>query len=164
MDYKGQLPLEYLLILGFSIILLMPIAQYSMEENELNQAMAAARTGAVEGSVIDAFAVYPDESFSNYNQEHQRLLNPSSVKIQKIEYTNQGFNDNYHKTKIQLRIHASDQSIISKDDRNSLGDRINFFTRKKICQVFRTENLTNTVYNPAFSSNYMFTTADVCWE
>ncbi|NYB52578.1 MAG: hypothetical protein HVN35_08485 [Methanobacteriaceae archaeon] len=163
-DFKGQLPIEFLMILGFSIMILFPLAINIKDSSELNQAMSSARAGALEGSLSDGFAIYPDKTFDDYAFEHQRLLNPSSVKIINIDYINQGFNPTYQKTKIQLRIHASSSSVKDKTDRNCLGDRINYYVRKKICETFRTENLTNSVFNPAFSSKYVFTTADVYWD
>ncbi|EKQ52902.1 MAG: hypothetical protein B655_1573 [Methanobacterium sp. Maddingley MBC34] len=164
MDNKGQLPIEFLLLVGLSIMVLIPLAISISNAGELNQAMSAARTGALQGAISDGLAIYPYESFKNYTSEHPRLLNPSGVKIVKINYSNQGFHDGYQKTKIQLRIHASAPNINDKTDRNCLGDRINFNARKKISESFKTENLTNALYNPAFSSKYVFTTADVTWE
>lgn len=45
----------------------------------------------------------------------------------------------------------------------SLGDRINFYARKSVAESFSTSNQTNKLYNPVFSSRYVFTTADVKW-
>lgn len=164
MDSKGQLPIEFLLLVGLSVMVLIPVALGLSKACELNQAMSAARTGALQGAISDGLALYPQESFKNYTSEHPRLLNPSGVKIVKIKYLNQGFHEGYQKTKIQLRIHASAPSITDKTDRNCLGDRINFNARKKITESFKTENLTNSLYNPAFSNRYVFTTTDVTWE
>jgi hypothetical protein len=92
-----------------------------------------------------------------------RLLNPSSVKIIKIDYTNQGFDEKYNKTKIQLKISASAPSVTDISDRNVLGDRVNFYVRKSICGSFSTPNQTNDLFNPAFSNRYVITTTDVIW-
>lgn len=164
MDLEGQLVIEYLLVFGFSIIVLVLISQALINENELNQAIAAARIGSLEGAVLDGLALYPDESFAQYNKGNPIILNPSSVKITRIDYDNQGFHEKYRKIKIQLHIHASAIPIPDENDRNILGERINFYARKKISLSFRTENLTNTLYNPAFSQNYVFTTSDVEWD
>lgn len=163
-DVRGQITIEFLVIVGLSIIILFPLASGITDSAEFNQAMSSVRVGALEGAISNGLAIYPDEAFKDYKLEHQRLLNPSDVKIIKIEYMNQGYNPNYKKTKIQIRIHASVPSVIEKTDRNCLGDRINFYARKKICDTFMTQNLTNSVFNPAFSTKYVFTTADVCWE
>ncbi len=163
-DIHGQLTIEFLLVFGFILILLIPLILSLSNVNELNQAMSACRAGALQGALSDGLGIYPDDAFRRYELEHLRLINPSEVKIKKIEYVNQGFNPSYQKTKIQLRIHASASSIPDKSDRNCLGDRINFHARKKITESFKTENLTNSIFNPAFSDNYVFTTADVHWD
>lgn len=162
-DIHGQLTIEFLLILGFSLIITIPLIISIAGSNELNQAMAASRAGALDGSLSDGLAVYSEDAFKDYEVEHLRLVNPSCVKIIKIDYINQGLSQAYNKTKIQLRIHASAPQVKDKTDRNCLGDRINFYARKKICESFHTENLTNSLFNPAFSNNYVFTTADVRW-
>lgn len=162
-DIHGQLTMEFLILLGFSLIISIPLIISVADSNELNQAMAASRTGALDGSLSDGLAVYSEDAFKDYEVEHLRLVNPSCVKIIKIDYINQGLSQAYNKTKIQLRIHASAPQVKDKTDRNCLGDRINFYARKKICESFHTENLTNSLFNPAFSNNYVFTTADIRW-
>ncbi|WP_424355645.1 hypothetical protein [Methanobacterium sp. MBAC-LM] len=163
MELKGQVSLELIMIIGFILILILGIASFLGTDNELNQVMSAARSGAIEGANTDSFAIYPEETFKNYTIEHMRLLNPSSVKIIKIDYTNQGFDEKYNKTKIQLRISASAPSVTDISDRNVLGDRVNFYVRKSICGSFSTSNQTNDLFNPAFSNRYVLTTADVTW-
>lgn len=160
----GQISLEFMMLVGFSFVLLFPIVFSLYDANELNQAMASVRAGSLDGEIYDSFSIYPDETFKEYYMDHPRLLNPSIVKITKVNYLNQGYNSTYKKTKIQLRIHASSPDIIDKNERNCLGDRINYCARKKICETFQTENLTNSAYNPAFSNRYVFTTADVIWD
>ncbi len=162
MEIKGQLSIELVLIMGFILIIILGIASFMGKDNELNQAMAAARSGAIEGANADSFAIYPEEAFKNYTVEHKRLLIPSNVKIIKIDYSNQGFNEKYNKTKIQFKISASAPSV-TDSDRNALGDRVNFYVRKSICESFGTSAETNNMYNPAFSNRYIFTTVDVTW-
>ena len=163
-DIRGQLPIDFLMVVGFSIIIMTPFIMGLADSNELNQAMTVSRAGALEGALSDGLAIYPEDAFRDYKKGHLRLVNPSGVRIIKIDYINQGLSPFYGKTKIQLRIHASSPYVNDKSDRNCLGDRINFYARKKICESFQTQNLTNSVFNPAFSDNYVFTTADVRWE
>lgn len=163
-DRQGQLPIEFVIVMGITVVLLFPLIMGLMNSNELNQAMSASRAGALQGALYDGLAIYPDDAYRDYIIKHPRLVNPSGVKITKIYYSKEGFNQSYQKTKIQLKIHASAPSVIDESDRNCLGDRINYYARKKICESFHTQNLTNSVFNPAFSDNYVFTTADVCWE
>jgi hypothetical protein len=162
-EVKGQFTVEYILVMGFFFIIIGCLAYFTGEANELNQIMAAARSGAAEGSVVDSMAIYPQNAFSDYMQNHPRLLSPSSVRIVKIEYKNQGFNSTYNRTKIQLKIYASAPSVTTNEDRNCLGDRLNYYARKSISETFKTQNLTNSIFNPAFSNRYLVTTGDVCW-
>ncbi|HEX3014331.1 MAG TPA: hypothetical protein VHO92_08675 [Methanobacterium sp.] len=163
METKGQLSIELILIIGFILIIILGIASFMGEDKELNQAMAVARSGAIEGANVDSFAVYPEESFKNYTREYQRLLSPSNVKIIKIDYTNHGFDEKYNKTRIQLRIYASAPSVTDEKDRDALGDRVNFYARRSICESFSTSDQTNGLFNPAFSNRYTLTTAGVKW-
>lgn len=162
MDIQGQISAEFIILTGFMLLVTFSIALSIAHETELTNAMAAARSGASEGIIADSLAVYPDKAYSDYTSEHPRLISPSGVKIVKISYLNQGFNPIYNRTKIQLRIYATCPSL-NKSERNCLGDRINFHARRSICEVFNTQNLTNSLFNPAFSDNYVFTTGDVQW-
>jgi hypothetical protein len=95
-------------------------------------------------------------------QKHPRLLSTSTVKIVNINYKNFGFNATYNKTRIQLRITASCPTV-QEHDKNPLGDRINYYARKRISESFGTSSQTNTAFNPSYSTDYVFTTADVKW-
>ena len=103
------------------------------------------------------------DAFDNYTSSKSRLLGTTSIKIIRINYTDEGSNNTYNKTKIQLRITASAPTVTNTADKNALGDRINFYARQSICESFGTGNLTNSLYNPAYSNRYVFTTADVVW-
>ncbi len=162
-DFKGQITTEYLLFAGFTLILVLFLLSYLGDENELNVAMSAARSGALEGIIMDDLAIYPEKSFKEYEITKKRLIGTSNIKIIKIETQNQGYDDRYGKVKIQLKVYASCYSLTKKVDKDSLGDRINYNVRKSISNCFGTENICNDLYNPAFSDNYFFTTADVKW-
>lgn len=162
MDFKGQISLEFILIVGFMLLLSCSVALFIGDDSELTHAMAAARSGASEGAIADSLAIYPDITFQNYMQEDTRLLSPSSVKIVKINYTNKGFNSSYNRTRIQLHIYATG-TWMNGAERYRLGERINFYARKSICEVFNTQDLSNYYFNPAFSDKYVFTTAGVEW-
>ncbi|MCE5214541.1 MAG: hypothetical protein LLF83_07480 [Methanobacterium sp.] len=162
MDVTGQISAEFIMLTGFMLLVTFCVAICIGHESELIHAMAAARSGASEGVIADSQAIYPDEAYSDYNRVHNRLISPSGVKIIKIDYLDQGYYPLYNRTKIQLRIYATGPPL-NKTDLNCLGERINFHARKSICEVFKTENLTNSFFNPAFSDKYVFTTGDVHW-
>jgi len=163
MGSKGQMSVELILIIGFTLIIILGIASFFGEDLELSQAMTAARSGAIEGANTDSFAIYPEKEFENAIKNYHRTISPSNIKIIEIDYINKGSNAKYNKTLIQLQITASSPNILDSGDRNVLGDRINFYAKKSICESFHTSNQTNTMYNPAFSNRYMFTTVDVKW-
>jgi len=166
MDAQGQVSIELVFLTGFIVIIVMGITSHLGEDVELNQAMAAARSGAIEGANINSFAIYPsgrrDDPFHRYYRETPWLLNPCNVKIIKVDYKNFGFNATHNKIRIQLRITAS-SPILKNSDKNPLGDRINFYARKSITESFGTSSQTNRFFNPSFSNRYVFTTADVKW-
>lgn len=162
MDDNGQISAEYIMIAGFMLLVSCVVAVFIINESELTHAMGAARSGASEGLMVDSLAIYSDEAFKDYENEHPRLISPSGVKIINISYENMGFNTAYNRTKIQLRIYAS-SSNMNGSELNCLGDRINYNARKSICDVFSTQNITNSFYNPAFTNKYVITTADVKW-
>ncbi|MDR2967101.1 MAG: hypothetical protein LBU74_04065 [Methanobacteriaceae archaeon] len=162
-EKKGQISIEFILLIGFSFLLVLSLATLLNNENELNIAMASAKNGAIEGANIDGVAIYPKNSFDDYMLNNQILTYPNSVKIIKIEKTNNGYHNVYNKTWIQLRVFASSPDLKRTSDRNSAGDRINYYLRKSIANSFKTEHLNNNLYNPCFSKNYVFTTANVQW-
>lgn len=125
--------------------------------------MASARSGVLLGSEMDGLAIYPHEKFDNYIDKHPRLKTGSKVTLIGIKYEKEGYDQVYKKDKIKLKIYASAKSVYSYDDRQCIGDRINYYVRRSICKSFKTENLTNIYYNPAFSDNYFITTYDVEW-
>ena len=162
MDIKGQISVEFIILMGFMLMVTCVVAASINTDSELTHAMAAARSGAVQGVLADSMAVYPDETFKDYTQKYPRLTSPSGVKIVKITYTKPEFNSTYNRTKIQLKIYAAGSNL-DREEQYRLGSRINYYVRMSICQVFNTQNLTNSAYNPAFSRNYVYTTAGVEW-
>ena len=163
MDIRGQYSIEYILLLGFCILLAFSMFPLVYDINELNNIMAAAHSGAILGTEMDSMAIYPRETFENYVEIHPRLKTGSKVIFIGAEYEKGSYNPRYKKNKLKVKIYASAPSLKYYDDRNCLGDRINYHVRKSICDSFKTENLTNIYYNPAFSDRYYITTAEVEW-
>jgi hypothetical protein len=90
------------------------------------------------------------------------MMRQKCIKIVKITETDKG-KDNFNRTRIQLKIYASCPNLKTKEEKESAGDRINYNVRKSITNSFKTENITNKLFNPAFSNKYSFTTANVVW-
>ena len=163
-DEKGQITVELLLLISFTLITAIVLANVIMESNELNIAMASARNGAFEGISSNGLAIYPKESYDNYSKDpkKQSLMMEKNIKIVKITQSIKG-KDNFNRTRIQLKIYASSPNVNTKEEKESVGDRINYNVRKSITNSFKTENITNKLFNPAFSNKYSFTTGNVVW-
>ena len=163
-DNKGQITVELLLLLSFTFITIILLANVISDANELNIAMSSARNGALEGASSNGLAIYPKESYDNYSKDSkkQSLMNTKNIKIIRIIQTNKG-KDSFDKTRIQLKVYASSAMIKTREEKESAGDRINYNIRKSITNSFKSENITNRLFNPAFSNRYSFTTANVEW-
>ena len=164
MDKKGQITVELLLLISFTLITAIILANVVFDTNELNVAMISARNGAFEGVSSNGLAIYPKESYDNYSKDpkKQSLMRMKNIKIVKITQSIKG-KDNFNRTRIQLKIYASSPDVKTKEEKESVGDRINYNVRKSIANSFKTENITNKLFNPAFSNKYSFTTANVVW-
>ena len=162
-ENKGQISIELIILIGIIFVLVLSLATVFNHENELNVAMASARSGAIEGASIGGLAIYPRTTFDDYVLSNQILTYPNSAKIIRIEKVNNGYHNVYNRTWIQLRVIASSPDLKTSSDRNSAGSRINYYVRKNIANSFNTEHLSNSLYNPSFSKNYVFTTANVQW-
>ncbi|WP_299523412.1 hypothetical protein [uncultured Methanobrevibacter sp.] len=161
-DKKGQLSGEYLLLIGSLIVILIMSIFLITNEHELNIAMAAAKSGVTDGVALSTTAIYPKETFNEYDDK-EGLKHPYFVTILNISYDSMGIDKNYGKQKIQFKVYAKASQNYSKKELDSIGDRINYNLRKSIATSFNSTNNTNRLYNPVFSNNYIFTTANVVW-
>ena len=73
MDSKAQMSLEFVIMAGIIFMIILCIAPILGNEIELNQAMGAARSGAIAGANVDSFAIYPESTFNNYTGENPGL-------------------------------------------------------------------------------------------
>jgi hypothetical protein len=162
-DTTGQISIELLLLIGIFMVIAISVGMILNNENELNIALISAFKGAEEGANIDGTGIYTKTTFDNYNQNNKLLTYPQAVKIIKIDKIDNGYDSNYHKKKIQLKVYAHGSNLKNNADKNSAGDRINYYLRKSISISFNTTQLSNSLYNPSHSKNYVFTTANVVW-
>lgn len=160
---RGQISGEYILLVGVLVIIVMISIVFIAGQNELNTAMIAARNGAVEGSHASSSGIYPAETFDDYSSSKSNLLHPYSVDIINVSYNNLGLDRNYNKEKIQFKVYAKISNDYTNDELVSVGDRINYNLRKSLAVSFNSTSSTNRLYNPVFSTHYVFTTANVKW-
>ena len=163
MDNQGQISAEFLFLFGTLIIIVMISIVFITGENELDMAMGAARSGAIEGLATSSAGIYPTDTYRDYSESKENLLNPYSVEIVNVTYTELGMDNNYGKKKIQFKVYAKASERFDSRELVSIGDRINFNLRKSIAISFNSTSSTNGLYNPVFSQHYVFTTANVKW-
>lgn len=160
---EGQISGEYLLLIGVLVVIVMMGIVFIAGQNELNTAMQAARSGAVEGISASSPGIYPQDTFDDYENSKTTLLHPYSADIVNISYVNLGMDKNYGKQWIQFKVYARVSNDYTNDELVSIGDRINFNLRKSIAVSFNSTSSTNRLYNPVFSPHYVYTTANVKW-
>ena len=163
MDDRGQVSAEFLFLFGVLILIVMLAIVFAANEQELNIAMAAARSGANEGLATSSSAMYPEDTFRDYSNSKTSLLYPYSVEIVNVSYSELGHDINYDKKRIQFRVYAKTSERFDTSELVSIGDRINYNLRKSVAQSFNSTSSTNRLYNPVFSPHYVYTTANVKW-
>lgn len=163
MDNNGQISAELLFLFGTLIIVLMVSIVFISGENELNIAMGAAHSGVMEGLVTSSSGIYPADTYRNYMNSKINVLDPYSVEIVNISYSELGDDDNYNKKRIQFKVYAKTSDRFNNKELLSIGDRINYNLRKSIAISFNSTSATNKLYNPVFSPHYVYTTANVKW-
>ena len=162
-EEKAQSSAELILFIGFILVIFIISLNFILSENELNQAVLAASKGVNDGLVSDSLAVYPEQTFNEYSLNKKSLLSPYDIKVLKIEYRDNGFDEKSNKTRIQFKVYVTSSKITDYQDRDSAGDRINFNLRKSLAYTFNSTSSTNGLFNPVYSKNYIFTTANVVW-
>ncbi len=163
LDERGQLTMELIFLIGVLLVVIVGSSSYILHQNELIVAMSAAREGVNEGISSDSSSVFPEDVYRDYDSFKKSLLTPNSIKLVRINYTNKGFDSKYEKEKIQFNVAVFSDTIKDKKDQDSAGDRINYNLRKSIAKSVGSENSTNALFNPVFSKNYIYTTANVKW-
>lgn len=91
------------------------------------------------------------------------LKHPYSVSIVNVSYNSSGIDENYGKQKYSLKSMQKQVLIIIKKNWIQSEIGLNYNLRKSVATSFNTTDSTNKLYNPVFSNNYVFTTANVVW-
>lgn len=154
-DNKGQISAEYILLLVVIIVILMSISVTIIDQHEKNTIVASAKTGAQQAIDKNAYAMYYNDTFNNYQQEYPRLLEPTDIEIINITLT-----EDNETLKIQTTAHT--HSKLNANERYIVGSRINYYIRKSITETFKQQQ-NDTFYNPALSENYQIYCEDVKW-
>ena len=162
-DSRAQISAELLFLFGVLVLVFMISVIFIANQNELNTAMAAARSGAIEGIALTSSGIYPIDTYREYSNSDMNILNPYCVELVNISYLEMGMDNNYNKKRIQFKVYAKSSKEFNSDELVSIGDRINYNLRKSVAISFNSTDATNKLYNPVFSQHYVFTTANVKW-
>lgn len=162
-DSRAQISAELLFLFGVLVLVFMISVIFIANQNELNTAMAAARSGAIEGIALTSSGIYPIDSYREYSNSDMNILNPYCVELVNVSYLEMGMDNNYDKKRIQFKVYAKSSKEFNSDELVSIGDRINYNLRKSVAISFNSTDATNKLYNPVFSQHYVFTTANVKW-
>ena len=162
-DNTGQVSAEFLFVFGVLILIVMLSIVFVSDQQELNIAMSAARSGAIEGVGTSSSAIYPEDTFRDYSYDKESLLMPYDVRIVNVSYNDLGYDVNYEKNWIRFEVYAKTSDRFDSDELVSFGDRINYNLRKSLALSFNSTASTNKLYNPVFSNHYVYTTANVKW-
>lgn len=162
-DSRAQISAELLFLFGVLVLVFMVSVIFIANQNELNTAMAAARSGAIEGIALTSSGIYPIDTYREYSNSDMNILNPYCVELVNVSYLEMGMDNNYNKKRIQFKVYAKSSKEFNSDELVSIGDRINYNLRKSVAISFNSTDATNKLYNPVFSQHYVFTTANVKW-
>ena len=162
-DSSAQISAELLFLFGVLVLVFMISVIFIANQNELNTAMAAARSGAIEGIALTSSGIYPIDTYREYSNSDMNILNPYCVELVNVSYLEMGMDNNYNKKRIQFKVYAKSSKEFNSDELVSIGDRINYNLRKSVAISFNSTDATNKLYNPVFSQHYVFTTANVKW-
>ncbi|OED30861.1 class III signal peptide-containing protein [Methanosphaera sp. WGK6] len=154
MNNKGQLSVEYILMLSIIIIILISSISMISDEFEKNTILTAAQFGAQNGIDKNGYAMYYNDTFNHYQNDYPKLLTSTEIKLIKIElYENN--------TTLELQVYAHSNAL-SAPEKNIVGARINYYIRKSVSETFNSTPC-NIFYDPTKSNKYVIKTKSVIW-
>ncbi|MBE6494038.1 MAG: class III signal peptide-containing protein [Methanosphaera stadtmanae] len=157
MNNRGQLTVEYILLLGIILIIIITSTSMFINQSEKNQIMTQAQIGAQIGVDKNGYAIYYNDTFNNYMNNNPRLLTPTKIKITEIEMY-----ETNTKT-IELEVTAYSSDTLNNNEKYIIGSRINYYIRKTITESFN-KTQTTLYYDPALTNNYIVKTRTVKWK
>lgn len=133
MNNEGQISVEYILVCTIIILLLISTANIVLLESEKNVMMDAAQRGALVGIDKNAYAMYYNDTFNNYQENYPKLLNPNNIELINITIEN---SDNF--IKLQVYLHSND--YLTSSEKYIIGSRVNYYIRKSISETLNLKN------------------------
>ncbi len=129
-EQKAQVGVEYIIIVGLLLSMILIVYPYALKQNELNKALAAARDGAVYGASLRGMG---------FRGEGVKEAPEGIIKIVKIEVVNLNtINPTTGKPEYRFDIYISAPDYIKNDEnfRDTVGRTITTQARRYICRAF----------------------------
>ncbi|RAP52585.1 MAG: hypothetical protein BZ138_02800 [Methanosphaera sp. rholeuAM270] len=155
MNNHGQITVEYILIMSIIIIMIIFASSTIFEETEKNTILTSAQIGAQIGIDKNAYAMYYNDTFNNYQQNYPKLLSPTELKIIEINMTQEK-----NEIKLQATLHSN--TYLNANEKDIISSRINYYIRKTISETFETEN-NDLYYENLQINNQKIKTKKVKW-
>lgn len=156
MNNKGQITLEYILLSSILIIILIFTTNTIIEETEKNTILTTAQIGAQIGVDKNAYAMYYNDTFNNYQNNYPKLTNPTEIKVIEINMSEKN-------NEIQLQTVLHSNTYLNNNEKNIIGSRVNYYIRKTISETFDIKN--NDLYYENIQINkHKIITKTVKWR
>jgi len=155
MNNKGQIIVEYILIVVVIFLIIIPMTHVFLIESEKNIIIESAQIGAQIGIDKNAYAMYYNDTFNNYMDNYPRLLYPTEIKVINISII-----ENENNITLQVFLHSND--YLTNNQKEIVGSRVNYYIRKTISETFDQKD-TDLYYENCQSNNFKIETKKVKW-
>ena len=155
MNNNGQITVEYILFLSIIMVILIFTTNTIIEETEKNTILTTAQIGAQIGIDKNAYAMYYNDTFNNYQNNYPKLLNPTEIKVIEINMTEKN-----NEIELQAVLHSN--SNLNYNEKYIIGSRVNYYIRKTISEAFELKN-NDLYYNNIQIKKYKINTKIVKW-
>lgn len=154
MNNKGQITVEYILLLSIILVILITTTNTIQKESEKNTILHAAQIGAQIGVNKNGYAMYYNDTFNNYQENYERLLYPTEIKVINITMNETGKN-------IKLQVYLHSNTVLTEREQYMIGYRVNYYLRKTIVETFNKK--TSSPYDYIETNNYKIENNTVKW-
>lgn len=155
MNNKGQITLEYILMISIIIIIMISAIQAINTESEKNTILTAAQIGAQTGIDKNAYAMYYNDTFANYATNYPKLTYPTEIKVINMNMTQE-------EDTIYLQTKLYSNNYLTNNQKEIIAHRVNYYIRKTVSETFNQKNA-DLYYENCKSNNYKIETKKVKW-
>lgn len=142
MNNKSQIAVEYILVVGIFVLMVVTLLPYITKQNELNRALAAVRDGATYGAAMRSLG---------YKASSAESLPAGVIRISRVELVNLGTKSGKEAYGFVIHILAPESIKSNSSYRLRLGGTIRTQAYRQLYYVFNGE------YPPS-SFNWSFST------